>query len=460
LSYLCLTACVVEPDDGDAAPGDASVPDAAADAAGADVGDPGAPDTAADAPQDAPNPDVHCAIDTPIEAPCSPGPPAPLEFADTVWTTVSFSYPYAIPAAVGDFDGDGKADVYLRHEPGSQPPWQGFLTGFWGSADGRLVGGGTGHTAPFLLDPIAADLDRDGKLDLLIPAGDSTDIYRAPWRVLFLRGLGNRSFESPVTLFEASYPRLVGVRDLDGDGDHDVVTYERRLTDEPPYRDEAFVRSYRRSAAGPFERAADLELVGSSNSFALGNLDGDAHVDVVGLVGPGVPESGSLNVFAGAGDATFRAPTATIMPGAGLAVGVTDFAGDEREDIVAAVQSGLTSLAVKVITGGSQDDDGVSLFVRLMFVADMDADGRPEIVLGGYGKTEIMTAESTGDSQTLLLLEESDPDALVIGVGDFDGDGRPDLLYKTGSSSVGARNALGVRLNRTPPPPPCEPPVL
>jgi hypothetical protein len=110
-----------------------------------------------------------------------------------------------------DLDGDGRTDLVLL-QPGldrglSVLPWRGSS---FGPATLLDVAGSS---------VAAADLDRDGDVDLLVasPARRS---------LLFLRNLGDGRFATPVEIPLGGVPSRLAVADVDGDTWPDVVVLE------------------------------------------------------------------------------------------------------------------------------------------------------------------------------------------------------------------------------------------
>jgi hypothetical protein len=125
---------------------------------------------------------------------------------------------------VADFDGDGRPDIAALVSQEHEEVWLFENRGRGEFAPRRIYEtpnsdlGGAGLTA--------ADLDRDGKPDLLLVAGDNLEVnhhYPLPWHgCLWLKNAGGGTFE---TQRIASVGGVYGaaVADLDGDGDDDVV---------------------------------------------------------------------------------------------------------------------------------------------------------------------------------------------------------------------------------------------
>jgi FG-GAP-like repeat len=216
--------------------------------------------------------------------------------------------------ALGDVDGDGLLDVVVfQDDPSVQ---RSILATMFGAGDGTFG-------APVLTDPgvdpignvMFADLDGDGRMDAVLPAGDPASPVL---RLLF--GSADRSF----TLEDQSVPapaRPLAAGDLDGDGQPDLVGV---FPDAP-----GAVVVYRGTGSRTF---APRSTYTASNGFVAGegqatlaDLNGDGALD---LVAPG----GGL-VLLGRGDGTFTCDQAVATDFYGP-VFVGDLNQDGRADLL------------------------------------------------------------------------------------------------------------------------------
>lgn len=137
-----------------------------------------------------------------------------------VWVDTPYVLTGSVRPRVGDFDGDGHADVLL-----------------FGLADGMgvLLGDGTGALADPILTALAepahgsavGDFDADGLTDVFL------SVEGAPPRVEFYEALGDGTFTMKAA-FDSAYSTVGtdhAVGDFDGDGDLDAATLHQGVDD-------------------------------------------------------------------------------------------------------------------------------------------------------------------------------------------------------------------------------------
>ena len=348
----------------------------------------------------------------------------------------------------GDVDGDGLADIAFFSTGGVVAIQLGNGTGGFGPIITSAAPGVTGN--PMAL----ADLDGDGLVDLLV-THQGLDILS----VSLANGAGG--FSAPVTLALGPSPegRTIRTGDADGDGDADVVVATEGVSSGPFGE----ARLLLNDGAGAL--APGLLLTGDAAHVVLdgfpASLDGDRHPDLV-LSAQSGP---TLSTSAWLGDAFGGASQA--WAGADLEVRqVADLDGDGDADLVsmplvlpepwvltAVLGAGDGTFAI----GPATDLLPFGAAIPTIEVADLDADGIPDLVLtvglaspgaeswmargDGTGGFELPGARVTQFSSQIGAVS-----ARLCGLADFDGDGRLDVATSV-TASFGAEAA--VSLNRT-----------
>jgi hypothetical protein len=196
---------------------------------------------------------------------------AAVNYALGVWPT---------SAAIGDFNGDGKADLVVTNSPTFNSAYVSILLG---NGDGTFqtavnYGVGNGPTSVAV-----GDFNGDGKADLVAANSQSNGVS-------VLLGKGDGTFQAAVNYAADLAPTSVAVWDLNGDGNADLVVANQNSDDVSVLLgngDGTFQAALQYSAGslpqsvaiGDFngDGKADLGVVnrlGNNASILLGNGDG------------------------------------------------------------------------------------------------------------------------------------------------------------------------------------------
>jgi hypothetical protein len=203
---------------------------------------------------------------------------------------------------------------------------------------------------------------------------------------------------------------------------------------------------------GTFQKAVTYESGGrTASSLAVMDVNGDGHLDVVVTNGCGSDcNSSSVGVLLGNGDGTFRSPTVYQSAGRTGPLALADINGDGKPDIVTAgvASNSDCSTVVGVLLGNG---DGSFQSVRTLpsvgcgglgiVVADVNRDGRPDLVtLSRFADSQCCSYPSElgvllgkGDGtfeapRPIHLNGFAHGFATSLATADLNGDGNPDLL--------------------------------
>ncbi len=362
-----------------------------------------------------------------------------------------------------DLNKDGYLDVVVAF-PGSNR-----ISAFMGNSQGiddyqyRL-------TLPSLSSPrlvAAGDLDANGTIDLVVSDGTSylEVLVGEPSGIHFTVG------SSFTVAKSANYLR---VADLNNDAILDLITLGPT----------GGLVAYLGKGDGTFGSSVETAYTGTPTSLALGSLNGDAYLDL--LTG----DSGSMIEWFGKGDGNFTplsspgvttvaaeiadldadgfndivaaeangrlcswqgsndmapwpdpfCPTVLVDP---YALGVADFDRDGTRDVIV---SSKTIPALFLSWGGPERrrtigsrlwefDMGTS--TAALAVADLSADGIPDVVMAPVDAAHIRLTLGTGNGQLAYgRLVYTDSPARALATADFDNDGMVDFAAITTKNSL------------------------
>lgn len=272
-----------------------------------------------------------------------------------------------------------------------------------------------------------ADVNRDGRLDLVQGTYDGGEQYNvaagdAPRAILSRPGGGYVSIRLPRLTGMYSYGTVFV--DADADGDRDVVadTHEARLRVWPNDGDGGF------GASALLPGSADLR---AGAYVARGDVDGDGDEDVVSSA-----ETGQLRIYrSGSAGLTGEAPFTLSDTANYDQLGrhlITDADLDGRADLLAVHDRSM--LTASFGDGGTACPLGGDVLGPVPTLVtehlDLDADGRPEYAFFNgvrEGKPLQIAAPRGRTFEPLRDLPDSDGATSVIDP-DLDADGRPDLV--------------------------------
>ena len=228
-------------------------------------------------------------------------------------------------------------------------------------------------------DVLVVDWDGDGHLDLLVSGGE---------RIVQLRGDGTGRFALSGSAVVGENPVDMALGDLDEDGQADIVVANHEMD----------YLTLLMGGAGDFgsgrSHRLEVDVSPHPHAVAVEDMNGDGHLDIV------VDDRGRerLQVHVGSGDGSFEAGEAI------------DVGGDPY---------------------------------RGMTVADINGDGRPDVVTPNPRAVSVQVGERDGGFVHGLELESRDMPPFCTSVGDFNGDGVPDIAAGSGESRGEVRVWLG-----------------
>ncbi len=318
---------------------------------------------------------------------------------------------------VADLDRDGKLDLIVENA-GSNT-----ISVLLGNGDGTLkpkVDYATG-TQPWSMD--VADVDGDGLADVV------TADWAANTASVFL-GNGDGTFRPRVAYGTGTNPECLRLGDANGDGPLDIVTSNAGANS---------VSILLGNGDGTFGAATHFTAGAHPTSIDTGDVDGDGRLDIV----TANYDASSVSVLTGNGDGTFNANVDYSVGSGPETVAVTDVDRSGRPDIVTVNGPG-GSASVLLNRGDGTFADKVDYPTGAMpyslDVLDLNRDGDVDLVTANHNADTVSILYGNGDGTFVPKVDKATGNGpFWVALGDFNGDGYGDLAvtdYSAGTASL------------------------
>jgi Bacterial Ig-like domain (group 3)/FG-GAP-like repeat len=365
-----------------------------------------------------------------------PAPPATITAPNPVGgspvTIVTSPATIGSSYAVGDLNGDGKADlVYLDYNLFEINPLTNNQQGYTGIFYFVSLSNGDGTfraPIPYAIPQIApssgfditltadsvhiGDFNHDGKPDLIFNFTDLTGPSSTYLRgFIVLPGIGDGTFGAPIITYTynsttapssatGSIPVIASIVDINNDGNVDLVAYSSSfVVTNGVGVSTANLQIYLGKGDGTFATTPTTPITSAKLASAtVADFNGDGKLDLACL-GEDANTQGQLFIALGKGDGTFATPTTLLLQGgdvvpeSGLAA--ADFDGDGKVDLAyldSESFSGIfygkgdgTFTSVPISNGQVAPKDLVNLFIGSSagtIALDLNKDGHPDIING------------------------------------------------------------------------------
>jgi hypothetical protein len=326
---------------------------------------------------------------------------------------------WVLGTTVADVTGDGKDDLVVTQMlPGDQPE-----VAVYKQLNAGALAASPATYVPSVIDPGGArlvlavgDVDTDGKNDVAVGTDHGVDLFTQSSGVL----------TGPTTLVTGAEVYGLRLADLNGDGRDDVIY----TVDTTGHADFAIYRRLQLAGGGFGAQTKIATISGGEQTFEVGDITLDGRPDIVLTNGGAAVITILVHDAVGQG---FTETTEDRLGPPARAASIADVTNDGINDLVVA-----DSYEIAYFKGRADGTLRAPIPLISNFgypfavsAADMNGDGLADVVGAEGTDTEIFPQGPDGPiaarcSSAAVNLTDN-PSNATVGIGDLNGDGRPDL---------------------------------
>jgi hypothetical protein len=271
-------------------------------------------------------------------------------------------------------------------------------------------------STPDALRLAVADVDHDGLLDIVVASAEPSS-STTPVEATLLLGHGDGTFDPEIKIHTGAPPLAVTIADFDEDGNPDVATANGGTS--------GGVSVMLGNGDGTFQLERRLPAGVSARDIAAADLDMDGHADLI----VANSNSNDVSVMLGRGDGTFE-PQVRYQSSFPALIAVADLDADGRLDVVTG--PGLRTL--QGLGGGALGPPvTVAQSCGSSFtLGHLNGDGRPDLAIGCGPPDQVLVALADPLGGFLPAQSIGTGGRQVV-IGDFDADGVEDVGAASGS---------------------------
>ncbi len=354
--------------------------------------------------------------------------PGPAGLFDAIPSYFATTQMVNVVAVVGDFNGDGRADVIVPTPPQNIGDKFGSAL-LLGQADGSLS---VSQYLSNVMATVAGDVDGNGTLDLVAitaaPTGGglSCSVYLNDGHANFTPG--------PSCPFFPTLPEFTAVlKDVNGDGLPDLVVAGQ-------YSPLVVLLN---QGGGNFGSPITEAVTGNIWSFAVADFNGSGLPDVAYNAVNATTGADEVHILVNQGNGTFQDTKPTFLQGVGGLVFAGDLNLDGKADLVVEIAGEVLPMKVQaflsqgnnVFSFASETDlyptTGNLVTTSQFVIGDFDHDGFPDLAGQGFNPqpAQLVFLWGNGKGQFGAPQYVNGP-AGALAVGDVNGDGLPDIVVQ------------------------------